>query len=373
MPDLDESGIPRPTPIPGFWAVIPAGGAGTRLWPLSRAGRPKFLLDVTGSGASMLQDTVTRLEPLCGENCLVVTGAVHQDAVREQLPQLAGGQVLAEPSPRDSMAAIGWAAAVVEAHDPEAVIGSFAADHVIGAQEVFRDTVREAVAVAGADLLVTIGITPTEPATGFGYVRRGGAVGVEGARHSYHVHSFVEKPDRTTAQAYLAAGGYLWNAGMFVVKARILLDLLAQYRPALAAGLRRIAADDDQREGIWDGLERISIDHAVAEPAAADGRVAVVMGGFPWDDVGDFQALGDLLPTDPGTGMRVIGNAADVLAQDSSGLVVSRSGRLIAVLGIPDVVVVDTPDAVLVTTREHAQQVKSVVDAVKAADRQDLA
>ncbi len=161
------------TSIPGFWAVVPAGGAGTRLWPLSRAAHPKFLLDLTGSGRSLLQTTVDRLEPLTAERVVVVTGAAHADAVRAQLPGFGPSQVLAEPSPRDSMAAIGLAAAVVERLDPDAVIGSFAADHVIPDQGAFEAVIREAASVARDGHLVTIGVEPTWPATGFGYIRAG--------------------------------------------------------------------------------------------------------------------------------------------------------------------------------------------------------
>ena len=159
--------------IPGFWAVVPAGGAGTRLWPLSRAGHPKFLLDLTGSGRSLLQATVDRLEPLTGDRVVVVTGMRHADAVRAQLPQLGADAVLAEPTPRDSMAAIALAAAVIERRDPDAVIGSFAADHVIPDSAAFAEAITEAVEVAAAGHLVTIGIEPTSPATGFGYIRTG--------------------------------------------------------------------------------------------------------------------------------------------------------------------------------------------------------
>lgn len=368
------------TPVEGFWAVIPAGGAGTRLWPLSRAGEPKFLRDLTGSGSSMLQATVARLSPLAGDNVVVVTGTRHEKAVREQLPQLGEQGVLAEPAPRDSMAAIGWAAAVIEARDPEAVIGSFAADHVIGDEQVFRDRVREAVAVAREGYVVTLGIEPTFPSTGFGYIHTGEALGVEGAPHGRAVRSFVEKPDADTAARYLESGEYRWNAGMFVVKAKVLLDLLAQYHPQLAADLRSIAANPESLASTWEGLTKIAIDHAVAEPAAADGKVAVVLGDFPWDDVGDFGSLHGLLPAgevasksgqENGSDLRVLGDV-DVIADNSGGLVASTTGRLVAVLGLDDVVVVDTPDALLVTTREHAQEVKNVVDRLKERGRTDL-
>jgi mannose-1-phosphate guanylyltransferase len=347
-----------------FWAVIPAGGAGTRLWPLSRAASPKFLHDLTGTGRSLLQATWDRLEPLADDRVLVVTGVAHEAAVREQLPGLDPSRLLAEPSPRDSMAAIGLAAAVLEREDPDALLGSFAADHVIDDAEAFRACVRAAVEVADEGYLVTIGIEPTHPATGFGYIRAGAPVG-EGP--ALAVEEFVEKPDAERAAAYVGSGRYRWNAGMFVVRAAVLLDLLEQWHPALTRGLRAIAADPSSLQSRWSGLERIAIDHAVAEPAARQGRVAVVPGTFGWDDVGDFHSLAGLLPDTGGTaGVRVLGDAALVRAVDATGVVVPGSGRTIAVVGLEDVVVVDTADAVLVTTRARAQDVKAVVDALKA-------
>jgi len=353
-----------------FWAVIPAGGAGTRLWPLSRASSPKFLHDLTGSGRSLLQATWDRLEPLTGGRVVVVTGRAHEGAVREQLPDLPADQLLAEPSPRDSMAAIGWAAAVLEARDPQAVLGSFAADHVIDEPAAFRSCVEAAVEAAADGYLVTIGIEPTHPATGFGYIEVGERLG-DGPAHA--VAEFVEKPDRARAEAYLATGRYRWNAGMFVVRASVLLDLLATWHPDLAAGLRALAAEPARLEEAWPDLEKIAIDHAVAEPASHAGRVAVVPGAFGWDDVGDFASLGGLLPEADGMpGARVLGDVTDVRVVDSSGVVVPASGRLVAVVGLEDVVVVDTPDAVLVMPRDRAQEVKAVVDALRAEGRTEL-
>ena len=351
-----------------FWAVIPAGGAGTRLWPLSRASSPKFLHDLTGTGRSLLQSTLDRLDPLVGDRVIVVTGQAHEAAVRQQLPGLPSGQVLAEPSPRDSMAAIGLAAAVLELRDPEAVLGSFAADHVIGDAEAFRDCVRAAVEVAGEGYLVTIGIEPTRAATGFGYIRMGKPIA---GGQACVVEQFVEKPDAARAADYVASGRFRWNAGMFVVRAAVLLDLLATWHPALAAGLRAIAAEPSSLAQAWPGLERIAIDHAVAEPAADAGRVAVVPGSFAWDDVGDFHSLATLLPEAPG-GVKVLGAAELVEAVDATGLVVAAGGRTVAVVGLEDVVVVDTGDALLVTTRARAQDVKGVVDTLKATGRGDL-
>jgi len=371
----DERSAAPVHPIEGFHAVIPAGGAGTRLWPLSRAGRPKFLLDLTGSGRTLLQATVDRLEPLTGPGgVLVVTGAGHVTAVREQLPALGADHVLAEPSPRDSMAAIGLAAAVLEhRHGPNTVLGSFAADHVIGGGEVFGAAVHEAVAAAHAGYVVTIGIAAREPSTAFGYVHAGEPLGAAGAPNARHVLGFTEKPDVRTATEYLATGEYRWNAGMFVAQAGVLLDHLATQLPPLAAGLRAIAAawDTPGRDAVldahWPTLTKIAIDHAIAEPVAAAGGVAVVPGEFEWDDIGDFDSLAGLLAPP-----RTLGEEGAVLRIGADDALVVTSGRTVSVVGIPQAVVVDTPDAVLVTTRPHAQAVKAAVDAWRAAGRTDL-
>lgn len=352
-----------------LWAVVPAGGAGTRLWPLSRAGAPKFLHDLGGTGRTLLQATYDRLEPLVGARMLVVTGAAHQVAVRGQLADLPADQVIAEPSPRDSMAAIGLAAAVIERQDPDAVIGSFAADHVIADPEAFRACVREAAEVARTGVLVTLGIEPDRPSTGFGYIRLGERL--DGFATAHAVRAFVEKPDATTAAAYVASGEYRWNAGMFVARASVVLDLLAEEHPDLARELRAIAAEPGSIEERWPTLTKIAIDHAIAEPAAAAGRVAVVPGAFGWEDIGDFDALCDLLTA--GTdGVKVLGDPAQVLAAQSTGLVVAGTERTVAVLGLQDVVVVDTGDALLVTTTAHAQDVKSIVERLKQSGRAAL-
>jgi mannose-1-phosphate guanylyltransferase len=357
--------------IDHFWAVIPAGGAGTRLWPLSRSSSPKFLHDLTGSGLSLLRETHERLAPLAGDRFLVVTGAAHQEAVRAQLAELGADAVLAEPSPRDSMAAIGLAAALLERRDPDAVMGSFAADHVIADRAGFAACVETAVGAARAGWLVTLGIEPTHPSSAFGYIHLGDELadlpGVRGVR------AFVEKPDAGTARGYLAGGDHRWNAGMFVVRPGVLLDLLGQWHPAFAAALRTIAADPARLDELWPSLPKIALDHAIAEPAAEAGRVAVVPAAFDWDDVGDFDSLAALLARGHGTGgTTVLGDPDLVRALDVTGLVVPGSGRMVAVVGLEDVVVVDTPDAVLVTTRARAQQVKAIVAALKDDGRADL-
>ena len=369
--------------------VIPAGGAGTRLWPLSRRDHPKFLRDLTGGGATLLQQTAARLTPVAASTT-VVTGEVHEAAVRAQLPQLGAADILTEPAGRDSMAAIGLAAAVLaRRHGRDTILGSFAADHVVADVDAFRAAVREAVTVAATDRLVTLGIAPTRPATGFGYIRPGAALTVAGAPHAHDVAEFVEKPDGATAARYLEEG-YLWNAGMFVVRAGVLLDHLRRLRPALAAGLTAIAdawdatAPGARRAALdahWAGLESIAIDHALAEPLAAQGRVAVVPMDVGWDDVGDIAALATHLPAvgeGPGA-PRVLGDPARVHAIDAPGAIVASvppadgaPARDVVVLGAPDLVVVDTPDALLVTTREHSQRVGEAVDLLTARGRTDL-
>lgn len=366
MPDV-------PTAISGFYAVIPAGGSGTRLWPLSRRSSPKFLHDLTGSGRSLLQDTVHRLRPICGSRVMVVTGARHVEAVTASLPDVATGDILTEPHPLDSMPAIGYAAAVLERRDPEAILGSFAADHVIGNPEVFRESVTQAIAVAKHGVLVTLGIKPTYPATGYGYIGVGDSWDIVGAPSARHVLDFVEKPARSTAEGYLDAGTYLWNAGMFVVRARSLLDMLAQWQPEMVTTLRSLAADPGRLEELWDQLPVMAIDNALAEPAATQGQVAVVPAEFPWDDVGDFASLAAVLEesTDH-PGLRILGAQDLVVSRDSSGVIAAHGGRTVVTLGIPDVVVIDTPDAILVTTRERVQDVKGIVESLRRGGREDL-
>lgn len=357
MPSLDH-----------FWAVIPAGGAGTRLWPLSRSSAPKFLHDLTGSGRTLLQETRDRLAPLAEERFVVVTGRPHREAVLAQLPELGAERVLAEPAPRDSMAAIGLAAAVLEREDPEAVMGSFAADHVIPDPDLFADAVRTATEVARDDWLVTLGIEPAFPSSAFGYVHLGdelaGHPGAQGVRE------FVEKPSVATATEYVATGRYRWNAGMFIVRPGVLLDLLGTWHPEFAAALRAIAAEPGRLDELWPDLPKIALDHAVAEPAADAGRVVCVPSAFRWEDVGDFDSLASLLGDAAGT--TVLGDEGQVVALDASGLVVPAAGRVVAVVGLDDVVVVDTPDALLVTTRARAQDVKGVVAELKETGRSGL-
>jgi mannose-1-phosphate guanylyltransferase len=362
-----------------FYSVIPAGGVGSRLWPLSRADAPKFLHDLTGSGHTLLRDTWDRLAPLSGEQrIMVVTGRAHRAAVEAQLPELADPNVVLESEPRDSSAAIGLAAAILVRREPDVIIGSFAADHVIGKEKRFRAAVAEAVAVAEAGYIALIGITPTDAATGFGYIHIGEPHPLANAPHARMVDRFVEKPDLETARSYVEDGSYLWNASMFISRADVLLHQLGETEPELLAGLLELAEawDTPQRgavvDKIWPGLKKIAIDYTVAEPAAAAGRVVVIPGDFDWDDVGDFASIAKLHSGGRKSDLAILGEDARVLADSSTGVVISQGKRLISLVGVTDIVVVDTEDALLVTTTANAQRVKAVVDALKLSGRSDV-
>jgi mannose-1-phosphate guanylyltransferase len=368
------------SPLDRFYSVIPAGGIGSRLWPLSRADAPKFLHDLTGSGQTLLRETWDRLAPISGDQrIMVVTGRAHRAAVEAQLPGLADHNVVLESEPRESSAAIGLAAAILHRREPDVIIGSFAADHVITGTDRFRTAVVEAIAAADAGYIATIGITPTEPAVGFGYIHRADPLDIPGAPSALAVTSFVEKPDLPLARQYLASGDFLWNASMFITRADRLLEELRRTQPELHDGLLELAAawDDPGTRGpavdrIWPSLKKIAIDYAVAEPAAAAGRLAVIPGRFGWDDVGDFASLAKLNSGGRATDLAILGADARVLSDASSGIVVSQSKRVISLIGVKDIVVVDTPDALLVTTSENAQRVKSVVDALRLSGSSDV-
>ena len=368
-------------PTAPFIPVIPAGGAGTRLWPLSRRDRPKFLLDPTGAGRSLLQQTLDRLAPLADSPPIVVTGAAHSAAVGEQVQGRA--RVLGEPEPRNSMPAIALAAALLEREEPTAVIGSFAADHLIGDTAAFAEAVAAARGAAELGYLVTLGVAPNRPATGFGYIEQSPQPGnpalvATGARP---VARFVEKPDRERAEQLLATGRFSWNAGMFIARVEVLLGALAEQLPPLAAGVRAIAAAHGSPEyervlaETWPRLTAIAIDHALAEPLAADGRVAVVPASFDWDDVGDFAALARQLraaaggaragrensdDSSEGSDVRVMGPGT-VQAVSSRATVYGSSHRHVALVGLEGISVVDTEDVLLVLADDRAQDLAAVV------------
>jgi mannose-1-phosphate guanylyltransferase len=365
MSDLDEE-----QPI---YAVIPAGGSGTRLWPLSRATNPKFLHALTGTSDSLIQATASRVAPMAEpERIFVVTGTAHAATVARQLPAIPFENILVEPSPRDSCAAIGLAASIIFRRDPDAIMGSFAADQLVRDQPSFLRVIRAAVTGAAEGYLMTVGITPTHAETGYGYLQCGEVVGPGPVRT---VKEFKEKPSREVAEAYLLEGNYLWNASMFVWKVAVFLDELARQQPALHAGLSTIAeawgtpSQDAVLGEVWPTLPKISVDHAVMEGAADVGLVSTVPGDFGWHDIGDFHALGEVLVPDADGNAIVAAHpdaeASVVMRDTKNSVVVSASGRLVATVGVHDLIVVETEDAVLVCPRQRSQEVKAIVDELK--------
>lgn len=363
MDSTQDAGFP--------YVVIPAGGGGTRLWPVSRAARPKYLHALTGDGRSLLQQTHDRLAPLTSpDRFLVVTGTAHTDAVHEQLPGLGLDQIVAEPFGRDSCAAIGLAAAIIEARDPGSVMGSFAADHYILDEPRFAETVQLAVSGARAGLLMTVGMNPTRPETGYGYVQCGPPTELPGVRS---VLRFREKPPHEVAAEYVESGDYLWNASVFVWRTDVFLAALQRYSPQIHASLTLIAKawDTPNRAAVlaevWPTLPKLAVEYAVMEPAAADGLVATVRGDFGWHDVGDFNALGEILPADGNSGVVVVpGGNSEVHTMDSRDLVVlAGGGRPVTAVGVRNLIIVDTGDAVLVCDRGQAQDVKALTDQLR--------
>jgi mannose-1-phosphate guanylyltransferase len=310
------------------------------------------------------------------DETFIVTGVAHAAAVARQLPDLPEPNVLVEPSPRDSCAAIGLAAALIARRDPEAIMGSFAADHLVRDEPAFVETIRAAIRGAQRGLLMTVGITPNRPETGYGYLQCSRPTG-SSAAEPIEVAEFKEKPSAEVAQKYVASGRYLWNASMFVWRVDTFLGELHRQQPELHDGLTTIAAawgtaeQDEVLGRVWPQLRKISVDHAVMEGAADTGLVATVPGNFGWTDIGDFDTLGEVFAdTDPRrTGGNVIvadPKDAPVLFVDTErSVIVGHSGRLVATLGLQDVIVVDTPDALLVCSRDRAQDIKSIVDELK--------
>jgi mannose-1-phosphate guanylyltransferase len=356
-------------------AVIMAGGSGTRLWPLSRSQRPKQLLDVLGDrgdggATNLLAEAFGRLEAvLPAEQIWVCTAARYGEQVRAALPRLGADRLVLEPVARDTANAVGLTAALVADVDPDAELAVVSADHVIRPVERFADALRTAYAALAARprSLVTIGIRPTSPATGFGYVRRGGPTEVPGVAEAA---AFVEKPDLATAEAYLTSGEYLWNSGMFVWRARTVLDALAEHLPESAAGLARVVAApagprrDAVLAEVFPSLPKISVDYAVLEPSAREpGRVLVADLHAEWLDVGSFPALGEILPTD-GDGNAVRG--LTVLVDSSRNIVVSDDpDHLVATVGLRDCIVVHTRDVTMVCPVGEAQRVKALLETVQ--------
>jgi mannose-1-phosphate guanylyltransferase len=350
-------------------AVVMAGGSGTRFWPKSRRNRPKQLLRLYGD-ATMLQQTVARIAPMVPPGrVLIVTGADQAEAVRAQLPDLPAGNVVAEPCPRDTAPCVGLAAEIVARKDPNGTMIVMPADHVIRPAETFQATVRAAVAIIDTDpsAFVTFGIKPTHPETGYGYIERGEALGSPEGIALHKVVQFREKPDRATAEQFLASGRFAWNSGIFLWRARTILDALATHRPRLAESLRRVGkalgtpaeAETIARE--YPEMEKIPIDKAVMEKAA-NVRVLEVI--YDWSDVGDWRALTSLISPDA-QGNTLQGH---VLTRDTTGtIVVSDDGGLIATLGVDDLVIVQSGGATLVAKKDQLDKLKALVEGLDRA------
>lgn len=335
-----------------LYPVILAGGVGARLWPLSRQNAPKFLHDLTGEGNTLLEQTFDRVAGF--GPVTVVTGVAQADKVLELLPE---ARVIVEPSPKDSTAAIGLAAATLVKEDPNAVLAVFPSDHIITGEGLFQKAIRRAYRAAKRGQVVTVGVPPRGPATSYGYIKPGKGLGA-----CVKVEGFVEKPSKPVARGLLVS--HLWNTGIYVAKASTILEAIRDYSPTLCESL--LLASESMSVEVWDRVEAKAFDYAVSERKASEGLLSVVVGRFLWDDVGDFDALASW----HGEELTVLGD--HVVAEKTTGLVLSNSGRLVTVLGLDDVVVVDTVDALLVTTRSNAQAVKGLVSKLRAGGHNEV-
>jgi mannose-1-phosphate guanylyltransferase len=355
-------------------AVVMAGGSGTRFWPASRAARPKQFLPLA-DGKPMVQATIDRVAGLCGEDAVwVVAGKKLGKPLTKLLPSLPKDRLLLEPEARDTAPCIALAAAVIAATDPQATMAVLPADHVIAPTDAFQAMLRAGAAIAqDGETLVTFGVAPTFPATGYGYVECGAPlVGHDGA---FAVRRFREKPDRATAEGFLRSGGFLWNSGIFVWRVEAILRAMRAADPELGAAADAMLAAAQKRDKT--GLQRAflkapkrSIDYAVMEKAP---KVAVVRAPIRWDDVGSFPALGAIAPPDADGNVTVAANGAAAIALQSGGNVVYADGaRTVALFGVRDLVVVAVDDAVLVCPKDRAQDLKALVEHVRASGRTDL-
>lgn len=348
------------------YAVVLAGGSGTRFWPLSRQKNPKQFLALT-SNRSLIEETFHRLDGvIANAQRFVVCGKLHAGPVRKRVKGLKASQVLVEPEAKNTAPAIALATAHVKAKNPNGIVVVLPSDQHVANVPGFHKALGKAIAAAEAGSIVTLGIHPTRPETGYGYIRSGEALPGGEKR----VAAFVEKPDRATAEKYLLTGEYLWNAGIFIFRADVMMDALRTHLPAVAPGAEKIAAAVGTKKYAatlkkeFSKWPSISIDYGVAEKAR---HVAVVPGDFGWSDVGSFNALPDVRPADA-DGNVVVGAQAVVI--DSKGCVVWAAARPLAVVGMTDMVVVDSGDAVLVLPKHKSQDVRKVVEALKATQRQ---
>ena len=356
------------------YAVIMAGGGGTRLWPLSRRETPKQALRLIGD-ESLFQTTVDRLEGFFApENILVVTVAEQAKLLQSQVPELPKENFLIEPAPRGTASVVGFAAAVLHDRDPEAVMAVFPADHFIRNRDLFYHLLRTAVQTAQDGYLVTLGITPTFPATGYGYIQRGPKIPEStDAYPVYHVKRFKEKPGKAEAYEMSVRGGYSWNSGMFIWRTQTILSEMERQMPTLKTVLDRIAAArpgterDSVIQNVWLDLEPETIDYGVMENAA---KVAVLpASGLDWSDVGSWDALFDVvLPNDAEGNILVKGRH---IAEDTQDTLVygNEDKRLVVTIGVEDLVIVDSGDVLLIAKSDQAQDVRKVVDRLKAENK----
>ena len=348
-----------------IYPVIMAGGRGTRFWPASREARPKQFLDVVGD-RSLLRLTGERLFPLVpAEQVWVITNATQVALARADLPELPAANIVGEPVGRNTAPCVALAAAILVRDDPSAVMLVAPADHWIGDENAFREAAKLAANVANAQRgLVTFGVQPTSPETGYGYIEASDAL-EPGVRK---VRRFTEKPDRATAEGFVAGGRHFWNSGMFAWRADVFLEELEWYHPEMVAACREIAASADRDIALADtygSLTSVSVDYAVLEHS---DRVFMVEAHFAWSDVGSWSALSEVLRPDA-SGNVVQG---DALVIDSKGCFVRSESRFTAVIGMQDMLVIDLPDALLVCPKDRAQDVKRVVDALQSGGRKEL-
>src|SRR4051812_30138765 len=358
------------------YGVIMAGGAGTRLWPISRSDKPKQLLNVV-RGKSLLQLSYERLRGLLPpERIFVCTGAAHGQAVLENLPELPKENLLGEPQGRDTANAVGFPAAVLAKRDKDAVAAFITADHVIEPIDTFQSSVRTAFDVVAEqpNALVTFGIVPTHGHTGLGYIHRGEALAVKGKpAAAYKVQAFKEKPDKATADRYVESGRYYWNSGMFVWRCDTVFNELGMHLPENHAGLKKIAdawnspQQDATLKDVYPKLKKISVDYAIMEPASqhkGKGQVVVVEMPVKWLDVGSWPALSETLAMDEHDNA-VDCNTCFFLDSDGNIVISTDPEHLISTIGLSDMIIVHTKDATLVCPKGEAQRVKELVGKVK--------
>ena len=353
-----------------FHALIMAGGRGTRFWPRSRRRRAKQVLTFFGD-RSLIQQTVDRLAPLLPpERIWIITSAQLRAEICKQLPEVPARQILAEPVPRNTAPCIGLAAHVVKSRDPDAVLGVFPADHLVARPTRFRRLARAAFRGAADGRMIVLGIPPQWPETGFGYIEFGPGVR-PGSLELLPVLTFREKPDLETARAYVASGRFFWNAGMFFWRADVFLDALARHLPRTSRAITRLPPFDARGFGarLRDAFPRcdnISVDYAILE--REHGVAGLAAEDIGWNDVGSWNAVYALTSRDRD------GNAAhsEILAEASRGNLVDVPGKLTALLGVTDLVVVETPDALLIASRNSAQKVGELVKALEKRRRFEL-